>query len=269
MPYCELESGKIYYETHGKGEALLLLRGLGRSSRYWLGYEKLLAKHFKVILVDARGLGQSTGIMPWKDGLETLAQDCLAVLDKLRIKRVYVFGLSLGGMIALSMARQDPSRLRGLIIANSSSADEAGIRFSPYSFWLLLCGLGRGRFHEVLLRRTVAEPVVRSRGHEILASWREIVAAEGIPLVPMCKQLWAARRFTVRGAIDTQLLPVQILVSGSDLLVPRSNSLKLHHLIPGSSYKVIKGAGHEITLGQEREVTALIREFVKQTKPVK
>lgn len=270
MPSCELSGvGAIHYETLGKGEPLLMLRGLGRSSRYWLGYEKQLAKFFKVILIDARAIGKSQAIMRWKDGIDDLARDCLAVLDKLRINRFHIFGLSLGGMIGLSLARLAPERVKSLTVANSSSADERGIRFHPYSFWLLCFALSQGRFHETLLRRTVGEAVARSRGPDILSAWRAIIAEEGFPIVPIAKQLLAASRFKIGGGIDGSVTPVLILVGGADLLVPRANSLKLQRAIPGSHYKVIKGAGHEITLGHETEITRILRDFTKVKSPAK
>ncbi len=269
MPHCEVEAGKIYYETHGKGEVLVLLRGLSRSSSYWLGFEKVLAKNFKVVLIDARGLGRSDAAMSWNDGLPALAQDCLAVLDKLRIKRFHIFGLSLGGMVALELAGLAPERIQGLIVANSSSADYHGIRFDLMSLWLLFFALFQGNFHQALLRRTVSAPTVRSRGPEILEQWHSIALAEGWPLVTTLKQLYAASRFTIKGRIDVQAIPTLVLVSGGDRLVPRANSLKLHRLLKGSQYKVLKGAGHEINLGHERDVARIITQFFKSSPKTK
>ena len=104
MPDLVLPSGhKIYYETNGQGTPLVALRGLGRSMRHWLGYEKKLAKHFQVITVDARGIGRSAQKPGWMDTVFDLADDVAAVLDDLKITQAHILGVSLGGMVALAI----------------------------------------------------------------------------------------------------------------------------------------------------------------------
>ncbi len=262
--FCEVDEGKIYFETHGKGETLVMLRGLGRSMRYWLGYEKQLAKSFRVVLIDARGLGKSTAPMHWHHTIEHLAEDVLAVLNHLKVKKFHVFGLSLGGMVALSLAIQKPKAVKSLMVANSSTADYIGMRMQLSAVKSLGMGLLQGHFYEELLRRVVPPATVRSRGPEILQQWDEIVEAEGFPVPTIAKQLLASARFRIRGKLAGDEVPTLILYATQDRLVSTNNSKQIHKLIPHSKIKAVKGAGHEIAIGHEDELTRIIQAFTGQ-----
>ena len=55
MPYFERShraGGKIFYEVKGQGDPLVLLRGLGRVTEHWLGFDEELSKNFKTITMD-------------------------------------------------------------------------------------------------------------------------------------------------------------------------------------------------------------------------
>ncbi|HYX32523.1 MAG TPA: alpha/beta hydrolase [Oligoflexus sp.] len=264
MAFLQRESGQIHYAAQGKGEPLLILRGLGRSSRYWLGFEKQLAKVFKVIQIDLRGLGRTSVPMGWADGIDDLAEDCVAVLDQLKIKRAHVFGLSLGGMVALRMGSLHPERCRSLMVANSSSADYPGFRVDPFAVKDIVLGRVRGRLHEALLARTIPSAVAKVRGEDILKQWAAIRDEEGLPLNSVLKQIAAAARFTIRGRLKETTVPVLFLYGTLDGLVPHSNTRRMHRLVPGAALQEIKGASHEIHVGHETQLVQVLRDFCEQ-----
>ncbi|WP_141733580.1 alpha/beta fold hydrolase [Oligoflexus tunisiensis] len=264
MAFLQRESGQIHYETQGKGQALVMLRGLGRSSRYWLGFEKQLAKSFKVIQIDMRGLGRTSVPMAWTDTIDDLADDCVAVLDQLRIGRAHVFGLSLGGMVALRLGSRHPERCRSLAIANCSSADYPGFRVNPLAIKDIVIGRVRGKLHEALLHRTIPSAVAKVRGEEILKQWAAIQEVEGLAVDCVLKQIVAAARFTIRGRLKAEELPILFLYGSLDGLVPHYNTRRMHKLVPGSNLQEIKGASHEIHVGHEPQLVSALREFCLQ-----
>lgn len=261
MAFLKRESGDIHYETQGKGEPLLILRGLGRSSRYWLGFEKQLAKAFRVVQIDMRGMGRTSVRMAWTDSIDDLADDCVAVLDQLKIKRAHVFGLSLGGMVALRMGSRHPERCRSLVIANSSSADYPGFRVDPFAVKDIVVGQIRGRLHETLLARTIPSAVAKVRGEEILRKWEAIREQEGFAVDSILKQIVAAARFTIRGRFKDHDLPILFVYGTLDGLVPCYNTRRMQKLVPGSVLQVVKGASHEIHVGHETQLVKMLREF--------
>jgi len=105
---------RIYYETYGQGEPLLLLHGNGQSISAFNGQIPALAQHFQVIAVDTRAQGQST-----TDGrtltYDLFAEDVSALLTALRLPAAHVLGWSDGGNTGLSLALHHPSQVKKLV----------------------------------------------------------------------------------------------------------------------------------------------------------
>ena len=281
MAFLVREEGKLYFnvldQTSGqaprssrasqssKGNdqvpTLLLLRGLGRSSRYWLGFDKIMAKHFRVVTMDPRGVGRSTQPLHWSDSIDVLAEDCLAILDQLEVKNFHIYGLSFGGMVASVIAAKAPHRVESLMIGASSSADYRGFRVSASLLPKLLIALRAGGFQDALLSACVPAHVLRSWRPEIQVAWQDILKAEGFPLLSTLKQLRIAAGHSIRGKLNAIEYPILFVHGSMDDFVPERNSRQLHRLVKGSVLKIIKGAGHEISIGFEEEFAKVLREF--------
>jgi len=120
MPLIQANDIHLFYETHGDPAAgpLLLICGVGQWRASWWRNVGPLAEHFYVITFDNRGIGDSDKPdVPYS--LDMLAEDTLGLLDALKIERAHVFGHSLGGGIALFMARKQPQRVASLILAST------------------------------------------------------------------------------------------------------------------------------------------------------
>lgn len=118
---------RLYYETYGQGEPLLLLHGNGQSIAAWHLQITELAKHFRVLAVDTRGHGRSLDETNPELTYDLLAEDIRQLLDHLQLRRVRVLGWSDGANTALHLARQAPSYVAALVLvgANLTPAPEA------------------------------------------------------------------------------------------------------------------------------------------------
>jgi pimeloyl-ACP methyl ester carboxylesterase len=120
MPTVKVNGAEIFYQRNGQGEPLLLIPGLGLDHTYYQQGEPTLRRHFETILVDPRGIGNSS-----KDLVEYTAElwadDFAALLEQLGIERAHILGSSLGGTIALAMGVRHPQRVRSLIIVGGFS----------------------------------------------------------------------------------------------------------------------------------------------------
>ena len=120
MPYAERDGAKIYYESRGQGPTLLLLEGLGYGLWMWRGQSPKLEGRFRLLLVDNRGVGDSTPLSgPYS--MTEFARDALAVLDAEGVDRAAVLGPSMGGFIAQSIAALAPSRVSALVLSCTST----------------------------------------------------------------------------------------------------------------------------------------------------
>ena len=120
MPLVKANDIHLFYETHGdpNADSLLLICGVGQWRASWWRNVGPLAEHFHVITFDNRGIGDSDKPdAPYS--LDMLAEDALGLLDALEIERAHVFGHSLGGGIALFMARKQPQRVASLLLAST------------------------------------------------------------------------------------------------------------------------------------------------------
>lgn len=145
MPTIQANGIELYYEERGEasGVPLLLVMGLGRQLIAWPEdfMAQLVAAGHRVILFDNRDVGLSThfhGVqvaspvraiaglifgIGFKTAyhLKDMAADAVALLDHLKIDAAHVVGVSMGGMIAQTMAIHYPSRVRSLISVMSTS----------------------------------------------------------------------------------------------------------------------------------------------------
>jgi pimeloyl-ACP methyl ester carboxylesterase len=118
MPAIDRGGVSIYYETHGRGPAMLLSHGYGATSRMWDGQVAAFAERWRLILWDMRGHGQSGD--PADPALYSHALsvgDMAAVLDACGERGpVIVGGLSLGGVFSLAFHLARPERVRALML---------------------------------------------------------------------------------------------------------------------------------------------------------
>ena len=117
--YASVNGLKMYYEIHGKGQPLVLLHGAYESINSFGKILPSLAKTRQVIAVEIQGHGRTADIdRPFS--YEYWADDVVALLDHLKIKKADILGFSKGGGIAMELATQHPDRVRKLIVASAT-----------------------------------------------------------------------------------------------------------------------------------------------------
>jgi 3-oxoadipate enol-lactonase len=124
VPYLKTDDGvRIYYEAHGGGTPLVLAYGIGGNAKMWDVNVPGLAARYRLVLWEPRGHARSDSPEdPAKYSFRRWVLDLKAVLDRLGIRRAHVGGLSLGAGIATRFALGFASRVRSLVVTNSSSA---------------------------------------------------------------------------------------------------------------------------------------------------
>jgi pimeloyl-ACP methyl ester carboxylesterase len=121
MPTIHVNGVDLYYETHGTGEPVLLVHGLGSSTQDWEAQIPALAQQFEVIAFDVRGHGRSAKPRQ-RYSVKLFADDTAALIRALGIAPAHVVGISMGGMIAFQLAVDAPGLVRSLVIVNSGPA---------------------------------------------------------------------------------------------------------------------------------------------------
>ncbi len=131
MPLFQHQGHSIHYLVRGRGEALLLLHGLGSSGADWAYQVRALEGRFRVVVPDLPGCGHS-GSPGSGDNIESYAATLWRLVDHLQIRRTNIAGLSMGGAVALEMALQRPAAVPRLVLINSL----ASYRVDDWRKWL-------------------------------------------------------------------------------------------------------------------------------------
>ncbi|QUD89187.1 bifunctional 3-oxoadipate enol-lactonase/4-carboxymuconolactone decarboxylase PcaDC [Phenylobacterium montanum] len=121
MAFADNGGVRLYWKLEGAAgkPVLLLLNSIGTDMSLWDRAAPHLLPQFRLLRMDTRGHGASDA-PPDDYSLETLARDAQVVMDAAGVERACVCGLSLGGMIAMTLALQAPRRIEALILACTS-----------------------------------------------------------------------------------------------------------------------------------------------------
>lgn len=117
---------RLYYETYGSGEPVLIVHGNG-GSIFDVGAQiDHFRKRYKVIAMDSRDHGKSAD-SPGPLTYEKMTSDLAALLDHLKTGPAYVLGWSDGGIEALLLAIHHPSKVKKIAVmaANLNPSDKA------------------------------------------------------------------------------------------------------------------------------------------------
>ncbi len=104
----------VFNDSAGSGIPILFLHGTGCDASDWENVTDRLPNEQRCITIDFRGHGQSSSpIEPFT--LECLANDVLYLIYAMEFQELVLVGHSLGGMVAMEVARREP-RVKALVL---------------------------------------------------------------------------------------------------------------------------------------------------------
>ncbi len=117
----------VYFSCKGKGSAVVLLHGFLENSTMWSKIVEVLQKKHKVICVDLLGHGK-TGNLGYIHTMDEQANMVKAILNHLKLRKYIIVGHSMGGYIALSIAKLYPKNIKGLCLMNSTFLPDSKVK---------------------------------------------------------------------------------------------------------------------------------------------
>ena len=112
--FKEINGTRIYFETYGSGESLMLIHGnLGDISKMSHQID-FFSKHYRVIVPDCRGRGKSdmnTDSLTY----ELITSDLVILMDSLDVEKCHIIGWSDGGIVGLMMGIKYPSKVNKIV----------------------------------------------------------------------------------------------------------------------------------------------------------
>lgn len=248
-------------DTGGEGEPLLIIHGLFGSGDNWRSHLRHWQERYRVIALDLRNHGRS----PHVPGMSyaAMAEDVRALLDSLDIEKAHLLGHSMGGKVAISLARLAPERTRSLIIADVAPVtyDWHGHDNVFAALRSVEVGLPADRPEaDALMAEHVSERAVRlflatnlvrsDQGglclriglDEIQAGYEDIIG------LPAGEGTFDGPTLVVRGSRSPYV---------SDERLPA-----LHEMLPRAEVVTLKGAGHWLHAEQPEAFQNSVNEFL-------
>ena len=261
--------GRIAYRELGpsNGVPLVALNHLGANLDDWdPGIVDGLAVDRRVILLGYRGVGRSDGQV--RDSIEQMAADAIAAVRALNLRRIDLFGLSMGGMVAQEVVRQAPELVDRLVLISSGPAGGPGLtemtRVMVGGAMRATLALTEPKAQLFFTRTAVGTKAAR----DYRARLRERVTDrdDRVGLGVLRAQLTAVHTWGERPQAHPSgfVGPVLILHGDSDRMVPVGNASALALVFPSAAVSVFADAGHGVAFQYHLEVVVAARAFLRR-----
>jgi pimeloyl-ACP methyl ester carboxylesterase len=262
MPSAIVNGVDLYYECHGKGKPLMLIAGLACDSQSWQPVVEDLSRRYLVILVDNRGAGR-TKPHDVEINIQSIADDCIALIEYLGLSSVTLLGHSMGGFVALDCAIRHPEYISRLILAGTSAfnSERNNALFHDWAAYLrsgmdlehwfrnIFYWIFSGHFFEN--KKTLSDAVQ----YAVEYPYPQSNAA-------FEKQVRAIEAFDCQKSLSSIKQHTLIVCGKEDLLFPPEESIKVLQAIPSTSVSVIEDAAHSIHIENTGAFTDCVSYFM-------
>jgi pimeloyl-ACP methyl ester carboxylesterase len=235
---------RLRYRSDGRGPAVLLVMGYGMTLERWWRTAAVLAREFRVLRFDNRGVGGSgASALPYS--VAAMAGDAVAVLDAAEEERAHVYGLSLGGMVAQEVALHHPERVRALVLGATTAGGAAYAPGDPDSLSLFSRAsvLTPEEAAWAAVPHLYAEETRLRRGDRIADDLAQR-PGDGAGPVAHAQQLLAAVTHSTGARLHAITAPTLVVHGAEDRVLPPENGRRLATAIPGAELAVWDAAGH-------------------------
>ena len=262
MPHASVNGINLYYEVHGQGEPLLWIGGLGANLREIPYLIPAYSERYLFVGYEGRGCGRSD--KPAEDySIPGLAEDAAALLDVLGIDSAFVYGSSMGGMVAQELTLNHPERVRALVLGCTTAGPIRGVRPSDDTVRQMIRNqsLTGDEGIEAGWRLGYSPSFIAANYDALMARSRH--AAEiAAPREAYMRQVIAAAKHDVYDRLHEISCPVLVLHGSDDLMIPSANAHLLKRAIPHAEVSILEGAGHGYNLEWQATADAIVFDFL-------
>ncbi len=256
MPFAQINDARLWYDSFGSGEPILLHHGYTASRVNWMPVAERLADRYRIVLMECRGAGESEHTA---DGytFEQYAADVIGLLDYLELARVTFAGHSMGGGIGYMLGLEHAERLDRLILMAPVPSGGIG-EINPELRQARLEERRRGdreailqRYRQQRFREDVeTEAWFASRADHILGVSEGHFEGSEV----------AMRSLDLTARLAALETPTLMIAGGVDSLLPAN--LADYQALPNAVLEVVFRAGHEVAVHEPDRVSDVIDQFM-------
>jgi pimeloyl-ACP methyl ester carboxylesterase len=281
----------LCYEEFGQEEdpPILLIMGLATQMLGWPDEfcQRLAERGFRVIRFDNRDCGRSTH-MPGRPPtpmelvrrrvpaghytLSDMAQDAVGLMKALQIEPAHLVGVSMGGMIAQTIAAEHPESVRSLVSVMSTTGSrwKGQPAFGVYRFLLRQAPNSREGYSDHLLSlfNVIGSPGFPRNEARLKDVAGRMFDRAHDPAAPG-RQLGAIVASGDRTSALRQIKAPTLVIHGSkDKMIRKSGGRATARAIPGAQLVMIDGMGHDLPEGAWPRLIELISAHAHAAQPV-
>ncbi|WP_458319855.1 3-oxoadipate enol-lactonase [Mycolicibacterium brisbanense] len=246
---------EVHAVVTGSGPAVVLSNSLGSTHRMWDAQIADLERHFTVVRYDTRGHGAS----PVPDGpytIDDLADDVIALLDRLAIARAHIVGLSLGGMTAMRLAARNPERVARMVLLCT------GAQLPPAQAWADRAATVRAEGSQAVAAAVVDRWF--SPGYPgDRAPWEAMVAATPAEGYAGCCE--AIAQLDLRQELSTITAPTLAIAGADDPATPPAKLEEITDAVADAKLLVVEHAAHLANAEQPGTITPALIAHLEQS----
>ena len=267
MPHVERPDGaEIAWSSDGDESAppVLLVMGLAYPAAMWFRLVPALAERYRVIRLDNRGAGLTGDVPGAPYTVETMAADCLAVLDEAGVEEAQVVGISMGGLIAQELVLTSPERVTSLCLM-ATHPGLAHAVFNPEALALVTSGradMTPQEAAEASIPFNYAPSTPRERIEE---DW-----AVRLPLACSLEGYTAQVQGTLPWSrfedLPSVTAPTLVVHGELDSLVPPENGARIAERIPAAEHVTVPDANHLLFSDQPEQVTKVLLDWLDRQR---
>jgi pimeloyl-ACP methyl ester carboxylesterase len=260
--FAPVNGTRLFYEVKGAGPPVVLIHGGQLDCRMWEHQFALFSQQFRVVRYDVRGYGGSLRTSVVYSDVE----DLTALLDYLKIDKVHMVGLSLGGRIAIDFALAQPTRVRSLTLAGPglTGYEPPGGAETDLRMWEIIKAARdsgpeaatalwlKDPFIAPAMEQTQLVPGLQRIARENAHCWLENPILQR-PLKPV-----AATRL---GQIK---VPTLLVIGDRDVPQIKATVETLLRGIHGTRKVTIKGAGHMVNMEKPEAFDKAVLDFLRE-----
>lgn len=245
-----------YYEIHGKQGApwLAFSHSLACSVRMWDAQIEAFKDRFRILAYDMRGHGESAAPSgPYS--LDMLADDVLALMKALGIKRATYIGLSIGGMIGQTLALKQPGLFERMVLADTGHAQNADAIAQWQERIRIAESKGMAALVESTMERWFTEPFRNSPAAKKIA---QLIANTPVAGYVGCGQ--AIMKLNTTARLKDIKLPVLAIAGEQDGAA--AGTRYIGENVPGAKLVMIPNAAHIANLEQPGAFNRALEAFL-------
>jgi pimeloyl-ACP methyl ester carboxylesterase len=264
-PIRTVEAGNetVGYRSVGRGPPLVMIMGLSGSMDAWPpSFIDGLAARRRVIVFDNEGIRRSSG-RPAGLTIARMARRTAALIRALRLGRPDVLGWSMGGMIAQSLARQRPRRVRRLVLCATAPGNGGGTAPAPdVIIELANPGTSQASLFSYLFPTDPAAGEAFARGIASYPNANPSAPPEVVQAQFGATATWLIGQDPTGRPLSRLRLPVLVGGGALDRILPVANQRYLGRRLPRARLKIYPDAGHGFLFQHQRDWLRRVARFL-------